>query len=532
MSKGYVAFILHAHLPFIRHPEYDDFLEERWLFEAISETYIPLINNFSRLQEEGIDFKIAMSISPPLLCMLDDPLLQERYVNYLNRLIELTGKEIERTQHHAELNRLAAMYHIKYKNDLYIYKEKYNCSLIKAFKELEDSGILELITCAATHGFLPLLGIHPETVRAQISVGVETFARYFGHKPRGIWLPECGYIPEAEEYLAECDVEYIIIESHGILFANPRPVYGTFAPIVSKHGTIAFGRDIESSKQVWSSEVGYPGDHDYRDFYRDIGYDLDISYIKPYISSDGYRVHTGIKYYSITGKTQDKLIYNPERAYAKAESQAEDFIESRINQVDYLSSKMDKPPVIVCPYDAELFGHWWYEGPYWLYNVVKKMNLMSQKLSLITPGAYIDKYPVMQAASPCISSWGSKGYSDVWLNKNNDWIYRHLHKAAERMIELANDYTNADGMLRDALNQASRELLLAQSSDWAFIMEAKTMVEYARKRTQDHVGRFTKLYYDIKENNVDEEWLKEIMWKDNIFSDIDYRIFRSYGRCS
>lgn len=527
MSKGFVAFVLHAHLPFIRHPEYDNFLEERWLFEAISETYIPLINVFTRLRSEETSFKLTLSISPPLLSMLSDPILQERYINYLNNLTELAKKEIERTKNQPEFNSLAQMYYNKYLEDLHTFRDKCSCSLISSFKELQEAGMLEIITCTATHGFLPLLSIHPETVRAQIKVGIDTYRKHFGRGPRGIWLPECGYIPEIEEVLRDNDVEYIITESHGILFANPRPVYGTFAPIVSKNGVIAFGRDIDSSKQVWSAEVGYPGDRDYRDFYRDIGFDLDINYIKPYISSDGHRINTGIKYYKITGKTHEKQAYNVEQAKSKTQTHALDFISKRKEQLHFLSDKMDKPPIIVCPYDAELFGHWWYEGPNWLYNVIKSIDSRKEQLELTTPGTYIDSYPVMQVASPCSSSWGSKGYNEVWLNKNNDWIYRHLHKSAERMIELANDYPNAKGIVEEALNQAARELLLAQSSDWAFIMKAETVIDYAERRTRDHVNRFTKLYYDIKENNIDEEWLKEIRWKDNIFPDIDYRIYRT-----
>lgn len=527
LAEGYVAFVLHAHLPFIRHPEYDDFLEERWLFEAISETYIPLINCFNQLKDEGVGFKVTFSISPPLISMLTDALLQERYINYLNRLIELSEKETERNRHAHEFHSLALMYRNKYKNDLYIFEKKYNRNLITAFKELQDLGFIEIITSSATHGFLPLISIHPEAARAQILAGIEIYTRHFGCKPRGLWLPECGYIPEIEKFLVESGIEYIIMESHGVLFANPRPVYGTFAPIVSKNGIIAFGRDIESSKQVWSAENGYPSDYDYRDFYRDVGYDLDINYVKPYILPDGQRIHTGIKYYKITGKTSDKQPYNPRQAISKTQVHSEDFLINRMEQIDYLTSKMDKPPVIVCPYDAELFGHWWHEGPNWLYALLKKIASMSQNIELTTPGIYIDKYPLMQVASPCSSSWGAKGYNEIWLNPNNDWIYRHLHRAAERMIELANSYPKANGLVKDALNQAARELLLAQSSDWAFIMKAETMVEYAKKRTQDHINRFTKLYYDIKENNIDESWLSDIQWKDNIFPDIDYRIYRS-----
>ncbi|MGE5329564.1 MAG: glycoside hydrolase family 57 protein [Deltaproteobacteria bacterium] len=528
MAKGFLAIVLHAHLPFVRHPEQEDFLEERWLFEAISETYIPLLERFNHLNEEGIDFRLTISLSPPLISMLTDSLLQDRYIGFLSKMINLCEREIERTAHQPEFHSLAVMYANKYRNDFDCFVHKYEKNLINAFSKLQKTGKVEIITCAATHGFLPLLNLTPESVKAQISVAVQIFEKYFGSKPKGMWLPECGYIPDLEKYLIENGVDYVLIESHGILFANPRPVYGTFAPIVTPRGVVGFGRDIESSKQVWSSDVGYPGDHDYRDFYRDIGHDLDFNYINPYILSDGKRINTGIKYYKITGKTQHKLPYNPSTASAKTEQHALDFLSNRLKHIEFLENNMDKPPLFVCPYDAELFGHWWYEGPEWLYNLFKKLDKIPEELSPITPGEYINKFPLIQVASPCSSSWGANGYNEVWLNKSNDWIYNHLQKAAQRMVEITNDNPNVgEGLLKDALNQAARELLLAQSSDWAFIMKADTMVEYAKKRTNDHLSRFTKIYYDIKENNLDEKWLREVEWKDNIFPDIDYKVYKS-----
>ena len=256
--KGYVSFILHAHLPYIHHPESEDYLEEEWLYEAISETYIPLLLNFQKLEEEKVPFRLTMTLTPPLLSMLDDKLLQKRYIKYLKKHIELCKKEVIRTSYDTRLNELSKYYLNRYSNDLHVFKDVYNCNLINAFKHFQDIGVLEIITCGATHGYFPILYVNENTVKAQIAVGVETYKKYFGKHPRGIWLPECGYIPEVDKYLKEFGIEYIITESHGILYADPMPIYATFAPIVSTQGIIAFGRDIESSKQVWSSICGYP----------------------------------------------------------------------------------------------------------------------------------------------------------------------------------------------------------------------------------------------------------------------------------
>ncbi len=524
--KGYVSFVLHAHLPFIHHPESENYLEEQWLFEAISETYIPLLLNFQKLVEEKIDFRITMSMTPPLLSMLDNKLLQKKYIKYLKSHIELCQKEVKRTIFDERLNRLSKYYLDRYSNDLHVFKDIYNCNLINAFKHFQDIGVLEIITCGATHGYFPILYVTEQTIKAQIAIGVQTYKKYFGKQPRGIWLPECGYIPECDKYLKEFGIEYIITESHGILYADPTPIYGTFAPIVSPNGVIAFGRDIESSRQVWSSVNGYPGDYNYREFYRDIGYDEDYDYVKPYIAHDGVRVHTGIKYYRITGKDCPKDYYDVQWANDSSDKQASHFLESRKKQINNLAPLMENPPIILCPYDAELYGHWWYEGPYWLYVLFKKIYFDQKDFKLITPGEYIDKYPSMQIATPCRSSWGANGYSEVWLNPTNDYAHIHLHKAGERMVELAHLFANEKNKLKkQALNQCARELLLAQSSDWLFIITNGTMVDYAKKRIKDHIGRFTKLYYSIKNNDIDEEFLKDISKKDCVFPDIDYMIY-------
>ena len=524
-KKGYVSFVLHAHLPFIHHPESDDYLEESWLYEAISETYIPLLHNFQKLVDEGVKFRITMSMTPPLLSMLDNKLLQKKYINYLEKLIKQKKKEIERTKDNERINKLSHYYYDRYSSDLHFFRDECNCNLIEQFKHFQDIGVLEIITCGATHGYFPILYVNEETVRAQIAVGVQTYEKYFKRKPRGIWLPECGYIPEADKYLKEFGIEYAIVESHGVLYADPTPIYGTCAPITSPGGLTCFGRDITSSQQVWSSINGYPGDFNYREFYRDIGYDADYDYIKPYIAHNGVRVHTGIRYYRITGKTEQKDIYDVQWAKDSTEKQAGHFFNSRNEQIENASKYMNVPPIILCPYDAELYGHWWYEGPYWLYILFKKIYYDDCNFELITPSEYIDKYPNIQVCQPCRSSWGANGYSGVWLNPTNDYAHRHLHKAGSRMIELATKYPNATGIVKRALNQAARELLLAQSSDWLFIITNGTMVDYAKKRIVNHIGRFTKLYNQIKRKRIDIQFLKDIEKKDCVFPEIDYHIY-------
>ncbi|MCX5685899.1 MAG: DUF1957 domain-containing protein [Candidatus Omnitrophica bacterium] len=527
MLKGYLAIVLHAHLPYVRHPEFEDFLEEDWLFEAITETYIPLIKVMDGLARDRIDYKLTISLSPTLMSMLIDPHLQSKYVKHLEKLIELSGKEIDRTRWDDRFNRLAHMYHSEFLDARRIFVHEYQSNLVNAFKRFQELGGLEVIACCATHGYLPLMEVERKaSVRAQVRVGAELYQKLFGRKPLGMWLPECGYNPGDDEILKKEGIRYFLVDTHGILFGTPRPRFGVFSGYLTKNGVGVFGRDTESSKAVWSAIEGYPGDFNYREFYRDIGFDLDYDYVRPYINADGVRINTGIKYYKITGNTNHKEPYVPEWARDRAADQAGNFMFNREKQVEYLAGSMgDRLPVIVAPYDAELFGHWWYEGPQWLDFLIRKISCDQKNIALTTPGEYLKLYKKYQVLTPAFSSWGWKGYSEVWLEGSNDWIYRHLHKMVERMVELANANKHAAGLLRRTLNQMARELLLAQSSDWAFIMKTGSHVPYAVERFREHTEHFTELYQDAKEGSLDEGYVSWLEGKYSIFPDIDYSVY-------
>ena len=523
--QGFLALILHTHLPFIRHPEHPEFLEERWFFEAVTETYLPLLERFERLCNDQVPFRITMSFTPTLLAMLSDDLLQSRYVRHLEKLIELSEKEIQRTRWMPQFNRLALFYHHRFKTARGLYVDSYRRNLIRPFRQLSDRGVLEPIASGATHGYLPLMDYARTAARAQVHIGVKAFEHAFGRRPLGFWLPECGYYPGHDAFLKECGVRYFLTDAHGVLFGSPRPKYGVYAPAICPSGVAAFGRDLESSKSVWSAEEGYPGDFDYREFYRDIGYDLDYEYVRPYLNGDGARLHTGIKYYRITGRTDDKQPYDPDRALEKAAQHAGNFMFNREKQIEYLKSTIDRAPIIISPYDCELFGHWWFEGPDWLEFLIRKVHVDQQTFQLATPSDYLNRYPHNQVLEPSMSSWGNGGYNDVWLNGTNDWVYSHLQKMTERMTEVANEHRTPDPLQTRALNQMGRELLLAQASDWAFILKTQTHTAYAYRRINDHLARFNALYTAMKQQRIDEPRLAEFETKDNLFPFLDYRVY-------
>lgn len=523
---GYLSIVLHAHLPFIRHPEHDTFLEENWLFEAITDCYIPLLDVFDGLARDGVPWRLTMSVTPTLAAMLTDDLLLERYERHIRGLVELAEREIERTQFDPELHRLAHMYRNRFAHTLHAFTEVHGRNVVAAFRRWQDAGHLEIIASAATHAYMPLMEPSFAGAGTQIKVGIEAYRRAFGRDPRGFWLPECGYTPPLDELLAENGVEWFMAESHALLHAMPRPRYGVHGPIRCPRSNVAvFARDTESSKQVWSATEGYPGDYDYRDFYRDIGFDLDYEYVRPWLKAD-VRGHTGVKYYRITGPGDDKQLYNPEAATAKAALHAGNFMFNREIQAHHLRHSMDRPPLVVAPYDAELFGHWWFEGPQWLDFLVRKIAYDQTAIQLVTPSDYLARHTENDVAQPSPSSWGYGGYSEVWLNESNDWIYRHLHAAEARLRSLAMQIAEPPPLIRRALTQALRELLLAQSSDWAFIMSAGTHVSYAVRRTQEHLDRCRNLCEQIERGSVDEVRLAEAESRHTVFKWLDYTVLR------
>ncbi|MFH1422636.1 MAG: 1,4-alpha-glucan branching protein domain-containing protein [Planctomycetota bacterium] len=525
MENGYLAIVLHAHLPFVRHLEHPEFLEEDWLFEAMTETYIPLIMMCDKLISQGVHFRLTISITPPLLEMLSDSTLQERYEIRIIKLIELAHREVARTYNRPE-HKIAVMYRNKFASVYMTFLKRCRRNLINAFRELQEKGCIEIITSCATHAFLPHIE-SPNGARAQIRIGVENYKKHFGCSPRGFWLPECAYTDGVDEYLREEGIKYFITDTHGVLFSRPRPKYGIFAPVITRSGVAIFGRDPESSKQVWSSKEGYPGDASYREFYKDLGYDADYDYIRPYLHGGSLRRHVGVKYHRITGNVPlgEKQFYDPDAAREKAAEHAGNFMFNRGQQITHYAKTLGITPIIVAPYDAELFGHWWYEGVDFLEYLFLKLLYDQKNLRPVSFSEYLAENIKLQIVEPCSSSWGAGGFYEVWLNSSNDWIYRHLHKAEERMVELAYAHQSATGLVERALNQMVRELVLAQASDWAFIMTTNTQVPYAQKRVRDHINRFNRLYWEIKESSVDLDFLADLENKDNIFKEVSFKVY-------
>ncbi|MDT8861735.1 DUF1957 domain-containing protein [Alkalihalobacillus sp. MEB130] len=518
MKEGYYSLVLHAHLPYVRHKE-EGRLEERWLFEAITESYIPLL---WELNETDMKDALTISFSPPVLEMLADPVIQERYLDYIIKTEELLGKEKQVAETVEEKN-LVNFYTDRYQKIKKTFIDL-NKNVLYGYRDLFEKGIIKCITSSATHAFLPYVKTKA-AIRSQIVEAIRCFQQHFGTKPKGFWLPECAFAPGIDRILVEEGITYTFVDEHAVLHADPQPSKGSGAPIYSPHGLVLFPRHTDLSSKVWSSNLGYPGDVDYREFYRDIAYEREWDYIKPYVHEDGIRIDTGIKHKRITGNEESKELYVRQWAEGKVQGHADDFLYSIEQQINEHGSQCYPPYLMVTPFDAELFGHWWFEGPDWIGQLLKKGE---GKISFITPETYIDRhYQDFDTAHVSFSTWGRKGYGEVWVNEKNEYLYRHHHRMEVDLATSAALFANPTKLEKRYLQQMVREWMLTVSSDWAFIMDGQSAVQYAHERFSTHLYRFDLTKERLLQGEVQEEWITKMEQSFPFLKDIDDRIFFS-----
>jgi 1,4-alpha-glucan branching enzyme len=536
MRKGDLIVLLHAHLPFVKHPEHEYALEEAWLYEACLECYLPLVRMLRGLAREGIRCPFTLSVSPTLLEMLADPLLRRRLLRHLDNVTALAEREAARLTSDPVLGALALMYARRSADLRDFHLKELHGDLLSALAETAPRAGVELITTCATHAFLPALAPLPEAVRAQVRLGQEALRRRLGVEPRGLWLPECGYYDGLDALLAEAGVEYFFLESHGLLHARPRPRYGVHYPVRTPAGPVAFARDAEAARRVWCARSGYPGHPAYREFHRDLGFELPVEELGEAFAPGGARAPTGIKYYRVTGGSGAKEPYEPDAALAKAREDAEDFIRMLAQRVGLLGEAARHAgapfePLVVAAYDAELFGHWWYEGLHWLEHLFRGLH-GRRDIRAVTPGEYLRTRGGLETAAPALSSWGEGGYGGAWVDPANDWAIPRIHRAWmswERLasvrlasVRLASvrlaARTEAGGTEhKRLLAQALREALLSQGSDWPFHMKKETAAPYAERRVREHLQNFARIEEMADAGKVDGDRLGELEERDSLF---------------
>ena len=510
---GNLAFILHAHLPYVRKNEKNS-LEEDWFFQAVLECYIPLI----RVLEESIKLepdntKLTISLSPTLISLFQSSELKGKFPEWINTRIKLLNELPEE-------QKKAAQFLLKNLADQLIYWEKYSGEILNRFQYLLDCGCLDIITCAATHGYLPILRENPETVVGQIKTAVRHHQNTFNVKPLGIWLPECAYYENLDKILSQCGIRYAVLDGHGILNSKPRPRYGVYAPICSKNGVAFFGRDSQSTLPVWSAKDGFPGDPLYREYHKDLGWELPLTKLK----DNGIKSirPLGLKFHRITNNSTplgEKDFYKENLAEKKAEEHAAIYLSRRSEQLKRLSLDYKFNPILIAPFDAELFGHWWYEGPIFLKNIFK--NSKNHLIKLTHLREILSLSPQIQVCEPSPSSWGQGGFHNYWINDTNAWVVPEITKAGSTFVEV-NSRNIEDELSNRILMQAARELLLSESSDWSFILRAGTTTELAKERIERHLSRFWKLIKSLNKNeSIDLSYLETIEKEDKIFPNIN-----------
>ncbi len=504
---GNILLLLHAHLPYVRHPEHELYLEETWFFEAACESYLPLFELLLRLPASSPRARVALSVSPTLLEMMADPLLSERLINHLDRLVALAYAEVERTSGDPDLNPVAHMYLERFSRARQSLKESYNGSLLTPLRQLAESGHVELLTTAATHAYLPNLAPLPHAVRTQIKVGRECFKNHLGHYPKGFWLPECGYYEGLDRILAQEGAGYTFLSSGGLLHARPRPSHGLYRPIRMPSGVVAFGRERELSMLVWSAQSGYPANPAYRDFYRDAGFEIDAPHIREFVEPmvPGGHAYTGLKYHRITGHTDQKEPYRPDYALRQAREDALHFTGTLASRSEEIRAAYGFEPQFVLPFDAELFGHWWNEGPLWLEHLLANIN-EHPELEMSLPSDHLSDAVNYQAVTPSLSSWGHGGYGHVWSDSQDDGkALAQMLSETQRFFGMATQRAmKADTPEGRALRQGMRELLLLQSSDWGFLSHKDTAAEYSRQRMAGHLENLRSIMKMLESGLIDE----------------------------
>lgn len=571
MSKGHFAFVLHGHLPYVmshgRWPHGTD-----WLSEATAETYIPVIQALNELVAEGIKPKLTMGLSPVLSEQLADPAFFEEFVSYLTQKIEAAQADAAEFHRYGQENMLKnAHFWEKFYSETLSYFEGINRDIIAQFRQLQDAGYLELITCGATHGYYPLLS-RDESLQVQTKMAVKCYERHFGRRPRGIWLPECAYRPRYEwsppvpiegwdkprlrkgvdEFLTENGLDFFIIDSAllkggqstGVYIdrfealkllwgqfekaykprkvetdKTPREAYLVSSAPEGKKPTAVYTRDDETGLLVWSGEHGYPGDGHYLDFHKK-------------------RFPGGHRYWAVTSSKADlgdKVEYHHASAIERVHENSEHFA-GKITQIisDY-HEKSGSKGVLVAPYDAELFGHWWFEGPGFLKSVLKNIA-NSPDVDLTFLSEDLDRRKPTQIVSIPEGSWGQGNHHYIWLNEHNEWTWKHIYESEATMCRLAAWWVDhpesQDQKLESILKQMARELMLMSASDWQFLISTFAARDYAELRLSEHYADFCRLAKMAEQkiagdSVTDGEWsfLKDCQIRDNLFQDIELEWF-------
>jgi 1,4-alpha-glucan branching enzyme len=543
MSIGSFVLVLHSHLPYCRKAGVWPFGEE-WVFEAMAETYIPLLNIIDYLADRNALGSFTVGFTPVLLDQLQDPYMLLRFDEYLDTKIAAAEADIARFGAESEwsLQELAKFYRDRYEGVRRSFHLRHSGDLVNSFKTLQDKGFIQILAGAATHAYLPLLSTE-RSIYSQLKLGHDVYTHIFGRPPQGIWLPECGYRPPSESSsvdrtLRDLGYSCFVVDAHAIEGGAPVDVYSdrvmrkpqarpatakrnytAYLPyLVSGSDIAVLGRNQRTALQVWSSEWGYPGDGNYREFHR-----------RDPIS--------GFSYWKVTSRLVDisaKEVYVPDAALGRAKEHADHFVGLVERLLLEFNGETGKRGVIVAPFDVELFGHWWLEGLDWLRWALEGLG-KSPYVEVLSVSSCLEKYPPHEEINLLESSWGLGGGHYIWDNDSTNWMWQEIYNAEKEIEDITlkvsrgKRQTDDNASLRDRLlKQVAREALLLQSSDWPFLVTTEQARDYGERRFLEHRHRFERLAHALAEDVISPDivsYLEQLESIDAVFPQIDFAAF-------
>ena len=525
-KQRYFSIVLYCHHPFVCSPPKGGFTrEEQDFFETVSETWLPLLELFESLETKALPFRLGMVLSTSLCGMFQDSRLLERYIVWLDKRIEFGKKEIKRCTSSKETKALAEQYYTRDCLRKTALTEQYGMNILDAFGNFFKKGRLEFLLTAATNAYLPFYASMEEAVRAQIETALIHHRKYFGKIPQGFWLPELGWTGELGNYLGEYGFIYTITDAHALVMGNPPPKTGFFYPVKTPSGLVVFGRDYTAGKDLDDHINAQCG------IYRscnDAGFELSTRVLKQLLGTGNSRCSTGYRYWA-TGKEKKNQYYNPEAALACAKAAAKTFLSKRVSHLEAAGLYLENP-ISICTINADAFFRQWYEGTFFLENLLEEIN--SQKnICLCTPADYLleIKTSSIQPVEPGYSSGLQNGYAEILLDASNDWIYRHVFRSIQRMTEMTGRFSGDTGLKERALNQAARELLLSQSTDWSKALnpqyQGRVNREHAEQELEGALRNFTTIYEALGSSHISTEWLTALERKHSLLPYINHRVF-------
>jgi 1,4-alpha-glucan branching enzyme len=534
-GQNAITLVLNAGVPFIRETGPLFTFQEAPFFETLDETFIPLLGLFDRLEAAHIPFRVAIVV-PPVLChLLTDPNLIERYIRYMDNRIAFGVEEIERLGGNPRLRALAGEYYDTEVDKRFLFTERYQKNILKVLFYHKQRGRIEFINSAATNVFFPFYTASPSVFRAQFEIALRSGRRFFNSVEAGFWLPELGYCAELGNALHTHHYAWTIIDTHAALLATPPPERGSFYPARDPSGVTLFIRDFSAYEEIMNTRGNCPQSGAFRSYFDDAGYELPAEKVKRFLSSNGARTATGYKYYARGEGLGTKEVYEREAGVQAAREMAAAFLKARTDSLAAARAAFGKMPVSVCAYHADYFGRFWHEGCVFLEALFREAARRDD-VRFVTPSEYLSRQDAgeFQTLHPVFTSEGHNGYAEDYLDASNDWVYRHILRASERMSELAGRFHEESDDLRErALNQAARELLLAQDVEWVRIISTGEQrlsgewPQYARERIETHLRNFTTFYEALGSDYISTRFLTDLEQRDNIFPDMNYRVFTS-----